>query len=40
MNVVKNASTELKIEVDSPFGPKSPVEFEHFDQNKFGKAYN
>ena len=36
---MKNASTLLKFGEDSPFGPKSPVEFEHFDQNIFGKSY-
>ena len=31
-NVVKNASMALKIGVDLPFDPISPVEFEQFDQ--------
>jgi len=29
----------LKIGVDLPFDPNSPVEFEHFGQKKFQPAY-
>ena len=37
--MVKNASMVLKIGMHSPFGPKFPVEFEHFDKKVFGQAY-
>ena len=37
LTVGKNAFMVLEIEVHSPFGPKSPVEFEHFEH--LGKKF-
>ena len=36
--LVENACVRLKIDLNSPFDPNSPVEFEQFDQEIFWQA--